>query len=199
MLIRKLYKFEGAHIVRNCTSTRCSQSIHGHSSKVEVILESDKLDDGQMVYDFGLMKNTIHDLIDSFDHCIAYWGKDDPDYISFIHRHSSRWISLPFSPSAEQFAKFFLVGVKHILKKTNMANGEGDVKVHSVIYHETDTGYAQAFHSDITDEFEKSVLRKTEFSEGVMEEWKNQYLWDVITTPSSSFINTTPTHQVKNG
>ena len=39
MLIRKLYGFENAHIVRNCSSDRCRRSIHGHSYKVEVILE----------------------------------------------------------------------------------------------------------------------------------------------------------------
>ncbi|MBP8064536.1 MAG: 6-carboxytetrahydropterin synthase QueD, partial [Acinetobacter sp.] len=31
MIIRKLFKFENAHVVRNCTSDRCKRSIHGHS------------------------------------------------------------------------------------------------------------------------------------------------------------------------
>ena len=56
MIIRKLFKFENAHIVRGCSSTRCRSSIHGHSYKVELLFESDFLDDGHMVYDFGLMK-----------------------------------------------------------------------------------------------------------------------------------------------
>lgn len=30
MLIRKLFKFENAHIVRGCSTRRCSHSIHGH-------------------------------------------------------------------------------------------------------------------------------------------------------------------------
>ena len=65
MIIRKLFKFENAHIVRKCTSTRCSESIHGHSYKVEVLTKSNFLDNGQMVYDFGLMKGYIKDLIDN--------------------------------------------------------------------------------------------------------------------------------------
>lgn len=52
MLIRKLFKFENAHVVRNCTSDRCKRSIHGHSYKVELLLKASKLDHGQMVYDF---------------------------------------------------------------------------------------------------------------------------------------------------
>ncbi len=62
MLIRKLFKFENAHIVRNCSSDRCKRSIHGHSYKVEVLLQANRLDHGQMVYDFGLMKGIIKDL-----------------------------------------------------------------------------------------------------------------------------------------
>ncbi len=75
MLIRKLFKFENAHVVRNCTSDRCKRSIHGHSYKVELLLKASKLDHGQMVYDFGLLKGVIKDLFDSFDHAICFWEK----------------------------------------------------------------------------------------------------------------------------
>ena len=55
MIIRKLFKFEGSHIVRNCTSDRCSHSLHGHSYKVELFLTADHLDNAGMVVDFGLL------------------------------------------------------------------------------------------------------------------------------------------------
>ncbi|HIC43651.1 MAG TPA: 6-carboxytetrahydropterin synthase QueD, partial [Sulfurimonas sp.] len=55
MLIRKLFKFENAHIVRGCSTQKCRSSIHGHSYEIEVLFESNFLDNGQMVYDFGLM------------------------------------------------------------------------------------------------------------------------------------------------
>ncbi|MDH5465499.1 MAG: 6-carboxytetrahydropterin synthase, partial [Thiovulaceae bacterium] len=61
MIIRKLFKFENAHVVRGCSSSRCRSSIHGHSYKVELLLESNFLDHGQMVYDFGLTKQSIKD------------------------------------------------------------------------------------------------------------------------------------------
>jgi len=72
MRIRKLFKFENAHIVRNCSSDRCKYSIHGHSYQIELILEAHRLDHGQMVYDFGLLKSSIKDIIDSFDHAICF-------------------------------------------------------------------------------------------------------------------------------
>ena len=86
MRIRKLFKFENAHIVRNCSSERCKHSIHGHSYQIELILEAKRLDHGQMVYDFGLLKSSIKDIIDSFDHAICFWNKDDPEYITAVSR-----------------------------------------------------------------------------------------------------------------
>ncbi len=149
MLIRKLFKFENAHIVRNCTSDRCKRSIHGHSYKVELLLKASKLDHGQMVYDFGLLKGVIKDFFDSFDHAICFWKNDDPEYIQACKNFSARWVSLPVSPSAEQFSRIFFFLAQQVLASTVTQNGEGDVEVYSVIVHETDTGYAQSFLEDI--------------------------------------------------
>lgn len=148
MLIRKLFKFENAHIVRNCSSDRCRFSIHGHSYKIEVLLEANALDNGQMVYDFGLMKGTIRDVIDAFDHAICFWDRDEVDYINWAKQYSQRWIAMPVSPSAEQFSRLFFVLIDAILSNTVMANGEQDVTLHSIIAHETETGYAQCFRAD---------------------------------------------------
>ena len=124
MIIRKLFKFENAHIVRDCSTVRCSTSIHGHSYKVEVLLESNYLDNGQMVYDFGLMKKNIKDLIDSFDHAITIWDKDDMDYIQEMKNHSNRWVELPVSPSAEQFSRVFFLIIDRLLQLTKTVNEE---------------------------------------------------------------------------
>ena len=50
--------------MRNCSSERCRKSMHGHNYIVEVFFESDILDNGHMVCDFGLTKGTIKDFID---------------------------------------------------------------------------------------------------------------------------------------
>lgn len=179
MLIRKLFKFENAHIVRNCTSDRCKRSIHGHSYKIELLLKASKLDNGQMVYDFGLLKGVIKELIDSFDHAICFWQKDDPAYIDACKTYSARWISLPVSPSAEQFSRIFFYLAQQVLNSTITQNGEGDVEVYSVIVHETDTGYAQSFQEDIDNEQMGQLnLDQIVFSEQVQIEWSDPQMYE---------------------
>ena len=181
MLIRKLFKFENAHIVRDCTTQRCSENIHGHSYKIEVLLESNYLDDGQMVYDFGLTKRTIKELIDSFDHAITLWSKDDAKYIESMKMYSNRWIELPVSPSAEQFSRVIYLLVERVLACTEMQNGEREVKLHSIIVHETETGYAQGFKEDAHSELMgKIVLEDIVFSKQVMAEWTDTELWNKL-------------------
>ncbi len=197
MLIRKLFKFENAHIVRNCSSDRCKRSIHGHSYKVEVLLQANRLDHGQMVYDFGLMKGIIKDLIDSFDHAITFWDKDDADYVTACKNFSARWIALPVSPSAEQFSRVFFFLVDAVLKHTNMQNGEGDVTIHSVIVHETDTGYAQCFREDIENvQMGELSLADIVFSEQVKVEWAMSDMYDRLKN-GDLFDNPTVDLQVK--
>ncbi|HIP27682.1 MAG TPA: 6-carboxytetrahydropterin synthase [Sulfurovum sp.] len=181
MLIRKLFKFENAHIVRDCTTQRCSENIHGHSYKIEVLLESNYLDNGQMVYDFGLTKRYIKELIDSFDHGITLWNKDDTAYIEAMKKHSNRWVELPVSPSAEQFSRVIYLLVERVLACTDMSNGEREVKLHSIIVHETETGYAQGFKEDAHSELMgKIALEDIIFSSQVQSEWSDTGLWDKL-------------------
>lgn len=197
MLIRKLFRFESAHIVRNCSSLRCSTSIHGHSYKVEVLLEAHALDHGQMVYDFGLMKGSIREVIDAFDHAICFWDKDDPEYIRLCKQFSARWIAMPVSPSAEQFARLFFVIIDRILQHTIMNNGEGLVRLHSVIAHETETGYAQAFREDADNERMGLIrLQDVVFSDQCKAEWQDPQMYEKLLA-GEHFVNTAPPLQVK--
>jgi len=182
VIIRKLFKFENAHIVRNCTSRRCSRSIHGHSYKVEVKLSSNYLDNGEMVYDFGLMKITIKDLIDSFDHAITLWAKDDKEYIEYAEKFSERWVILPVNPSAEQFSRVFFLMIDRVLELMEFNNGEREVKVHSIVVHETDTGYAECFREDAYNFEGMGEIKLTDivFSNRIKEEWHDPLLWEKI-------------------
>lgn len=197
MLIRKKFSFENAHIVRNCTSDRCRRSIHGHSYKVEVLLEAHALDNGQMVYDFGLMKGTIKDIIDSFDHAIAFWDRDEEGYISSCKQYSARWISLPVSPSAEQFSRLIFVLVDAILHNTVMNNAEPEVTLHSIIVHETETGYAQAFRDDaINPRMGLIPLEHIVFSDQVRLEWQDPEMFRKLLA-GERFVNPHVQLQVK--
>ena len=200
MLIRKLFKFEGSHIVRNCSSSRCKFSRHGHSYKVEVFFTADGLDNGGMIMDFGLMKNNIKDIIDSFDHAESIWVKDFLA-VEQAECFSNRYIIMPVTPSAEQYSLLFLFLIDNIIKVTEFNNGEKNVRVSSVIVHETDTGYAQAFREDLS--LVTYNLDDITFSEGVKNEWNDPKMFDKLTeannTQSICFRNPKVEQQITNG
>lgn len=177
MIIRKLYKFEGAHIVRNCSSRHCRENIHGHSYIVEVFITSDKLDNGFMIMDFGLLEK-VKMFIESFDHSYSLWKGEDPEFKNFIYHYNRRVAEIPVSPSAEGYALLFFYAIDRILKHTEFKNGEGNVQLSSVRVHETATGYAEAFREDLKSA--RFTLADIIFTQGVREEWKSTSWWDSI-------------------
>ena len=170
MLIRKLFKFEGAHIVRNCSSHRCRENIHGHSYIVEVFITSDKLDRGYMVIDFVLL-DKVKELVDSFDHTYSLWQEESDELKTFIYKYNRRVAEIPVSPSAEGYALLFLYLIDKILQNTEHKNGEGNV-------HETATGYAEAFREDL--QLVNFNIHDIRFSEAIREEWKDDQWWEGI-------------------
>lgn len=181
MIIRKLFKFENAHIVRNCSTVKCSTSLHGHSYKAEVLFSSNFLDHGQMVYDFGLVKQSIKDIIDAFDHSVSIWNQDDANYITSMKAHSARWVELPVSPSAEQLSRVLFVLIDRLLSLTTMQNGEKEVQLYSIIVHETDTGYAQCFSDDAYNAQMGTIdIKAIQFSAAVAQGFSTPNLYEKI-------------------
>ncbi|MFA6759544.1 MAG: 6-carboxytetrahydropterin synthase [Sulfuricurvum sp.] len=189
MIIRKMFRFENAHIVRLCSTRKCKTSIHGHSYKVEVLFESHALDNAGMIYDFGLIKHTIEDIFDSFDHTITLWVEDDAQYIADMKKHSLRYIVLPYSPSAEQFARIFFVLVDRVFAKMISHNGESGVSLHSIVVHETDTGYAQAFRDDAYNKAMGEIdIEQIEVSDEIFCTTKIENFWQKLKS-NESFKN----------
>ncbi len=197
MVIRKLFRYEGAHIVRNCSSVRCKKSIHGHSYVVEVFFQSEGMDNGHMVYDFGLTKGTIKDIVDSFDHAYSLWDKESDEFKAFIKKESDRYIEMPVSPSAEAYSLMFLYIIDKIINATEFNNGEQSVSVSSVRVAETVTGYAEAFREDL-DWFEFG-LEDITFSQGIKDEWADPEMYDKLIAfdgDNKPFINPVVEQQV---
>lgn len=198
MKIRKQFKFEGAHIVRNCTSKRCSHSIHGHSYTVEVFLSAKGLDCGGMLLDFGLLKGTIKEFIDSFDHALSVWNKDK-ELVKVAKEHSDRYVIMPVSPSAENYALMFLFIIDAFVKATEYNNCENEPFVSSVRVHETATGYAEAYIEDL--EWINYDLQDILFSEGVVDEWNDKRMYEKLIAfirnkTDKPFVNAKPIHQI---
>jgi 6-pyruvoyltetrahydropterin/6-carboxytetrahydropterin synthase len=196
MIIRKLFTFEASHLVRNCSSARCKYSMHGHSFKAELFLEAARLDRGQMVYDFGLLKGPVRDLFDSFDHAFLFWVRDDEAFRRSVKAQSRRWIELPVSPTAEQLSRTLFVLADAALKNTRRANGDHAARVHSVILHETATGYAQCFRKDAYSRAMGPLpLKGIVFSDGIRREWSDPSMWDRLLA-GRPFVNPAPDIQV---
>lgn len=178
MIIRKKFSFRGQHIVRNCSSERCKKSIHGHSYVVELLFKSKGFDNGMMVMDFGLMKGTIKDFIDGFDHAYSMWCRESDEFKSFMKSNSDRWIEMPVSPSAEAYSLMFFKVIDSIVKATEFNNGEQDVELYSVRVHETTTGYAECFREDL--EWADFNLDDIIISDGIKEEWNDKFMYDKL-------------------
>jgi 6-pyruvoyltetrahydropterin/6-carboxytetrahydropterin synthase len=197
MIIRKLYRFEASHIVRNCSSDRCKYSVHGHSFRCEILLSADRLDRGQMVYDFGLLGRHVKSLIDGFDHATLFWERDSPDYIRAMKAHSRRWVQLPVSPTAEQLTRVLFVAGRALLANTQRANGDEAARLHSVILHETETGSAQCFEADADNTAMGVVaLDAVVFSEQIKAEWSDPMMWAKL-LKNETFVAAAPELQVR--
>ena len=195
MIIRKRFRVESSHVVRNCTSERCSHSHHGHSAVIDVFFEGRHLDNAQMLMDFGLMKGAIKDWIDSMDHCALICTKDDPEYVDFFKKFNDRYILIPFNPSAEMLSIFIMHYINRILDNTQFNNGEDRVRCVNVEYNETVTGMARCDASDETINWDSKWESEIVFSEGVKRDW-SQSLRDFIET-GKHIINPTIPQQIK--
>ena len=181
MIIRKRFRVESSHVVRNCTSERCSHSHHGHSAVIDVYFEGRQLDNAQMLMDFGLMKGAIKDFIDSMDHCALICTKDDPEYVEFFKKFNDRYILIPFNPSAEMLSIFIMHYINRILDNTQFNNGEDRVRCVNVEYNETVTGMARCDLVDESINFRDDWEKEIVFSDGVKKDW-SQSLKDFIET-----------------
>lgn len=100
--ICKMFEIESGHILSKHPD-RC-QFPHGHSRRVEIVLEADTLDDHQMVCDYQVIKETMRDYLDTFDHAMCI-NTDHPAYVPLQEAYGERLI--PFEsedPTSENMA-----------------------------------------------------------------------------------------------
>lgn len=78
---------------------------HGHTRKVEFVIEADSLDAGEMVCDFKLIKETIGEWLDGFDHALCM-NTVDPAFGQFREFYGERVIGFEnLDPTTEVLAK----------------------------------------------------------------------------------------------
>lgn len=72
--ICKIFEIESGHMLSKHPDL-CKYP-HGHSRKVEVVLEADTLDQNEMVCDFKALKDALGDYLQSFDHAMCVNTED---------------------------------------------------------------------------------------------------------------------------
>ncbi len=80
---------------------------HGHTRRVEFVLEADGLDERGMVCDFKIIKQAVGEYVDSFDHAMCM-NTADPMYATLKAAYGERVIDFENEePTTEALAKRF--------------------------------------------------------------------------------------------
>ena len=98
---------------------------HGHSRRVEFVLEANELDANEMVCDFKIIKEAVGDWLDSLDHAMCM-NTADPAYADFKERYGERVIGFENQdPTTEVMAKTIF---DHTSKALNAYADAGDAR-----------------------------------------------------------------------
>ena len=121
---------------------------HGHSRKVEFILETSELDENDMVCDFKILKGAMKDFLNTLDHALCM-NTDDPMYTKLKEAYGDRIIDFPNEdPTTEVIAKLIHDTLKIKLKEY-AANPDAkyplssDLKIIRVRLWETSSAWAE--------------------------------------------------------
>ena len=141
-VIRKTYNVEYAHQLRDAYTKECSDTIHGHSGKIEVFFVSDTLDGNDMVIDFGEISGIIKKFImDIFDHALIVPDSFSKTYLKYLKKYNKKLLVIDRNPTAEYFAESLFWDITNLLKGSLSSNRS--ISLWKVRFHETETGYAE--------------------------------------------------------
>ncbi len=101
--ICKSFEIESGHMLSKHPD-KC-RFPHGHTRRVEFVLEADELDSNDMVCDFKIVRDTMAGFLDQFDHAMCM-NTDDPQFAHFKDTYGERVIGFEHAdPTTELMAK----------------------------------------------------------------------------------------------
>ena len=130
--ISKEFNFEAAHRLYKNYSGKCSNN-HGHSWKVVVTLEADRLDEKSMVLDFEEMKKLKKWIDENLDHASLIY-EEDP-FKSYLLENDHKVFVTDENPTSENIGRI-------IYEKAKEFFDSNPVSVRSVEVMETCTSKA---------------------------------------------------------
>jgi 6-pyruvoyltetrahydropterin/6-carboxytetrahydropterin synthase len=127
--VKKIFEISYAHRLLNYKG-KC-ENLHGHNAKIEVILETNKLNSEDMVMDFVELKERVKNWLDEkLDHRVIL-SKKDP-LVKVLEKHNQKVFKTSGNPTAETLASI----IRKELKKHK-------INAKTVIFWETETSMAQ--------------------------------------------------------
>ncbi|MDF1852499.1 MAG: 6-carboxytetrahydropterin synthase [Verrucomicrobiales bacterium] len=144
--ICRIFEIENGHMLSKHPD-KCKYP-HGHTRKVECVLEAPDLDGREMVCDFKVLKLILADYLDQFDHALCM-NTDDPAFPEFKERYGDRVIGYESEdPTTEILARDIF---QHLRKSLDEYRGESgqefplrdSVQVTSVKVWETSHSWAE--------------------------------------------------------
>lgn len=90
---------------------------HGHSRRVEVILEAPELDENGMVCDFKLVRDAALAVVDRYDHALCV-NTQDPMFSTLVEAYGERIIAFEDTePTTETLARTFFEAIAAALEQ----------------------------------------------------------------------------------
>jgi 6-pyruvoyltetrahydropterin/6-carboxytetrahydropterin synthase len=101
--ICKTFEIESGHLLTKHPE-KCAFP-HGHTRKVEFVLEAEELDDNEMVCDFKIIKQVTSDFLEALDHSMCV-NTNDPRYADLKGFYGDRVIGFEGAdPTTEIIAR----------------------------------------------------------------------------------------------
>jgi 6-pyruvoyltetrahydropterin/6-carboxytetrahydropterin synthase len=143
--ICKIFEVESGHLLSK--HPLYCRFPHGHTRKIEMVLESDTLDEREMVCDFQRVRHAAADCIRALDHALCM-NTEDPNYAALKKAFGERVLDFPGrDPTTEVIARRVYDSVAASLRGTRAEGAEAPlrrgVRLVSVRVWETSSSWAE--------------------------------------------------------
>jgi len=105
MKLGRVFHFDAAHRLMDARQEQCEE-LHGHTYKVEVVVDGPVQENG-MVMDFADLKKVVREVLDELDHKDLNKKFDNP-----TAEHICRWVHDQLQAKLESFESVSLVSVR---------------------------------------------------------------------------------------
>lgn len=94
------------------------KNLHGHNYRFHFTIEAEELDSVGRVIDFSVIKTHLADWLETnWDHRMLIWNEDK--FLAHLENIDSSIVSVPFNPTAENIAQYFVeIVAPYQLKRT---------------------------------------------------------------------------------